>query len=249
MDIAGQTALVTGGGSGLGAATARKLAELGAHIVVLDRDANAAEILATELGGTAHVADVTDEAAVQAAIDAGTKITGKPPTIVVNCAGIGTAARVVGREGPMALETFERVIRVNLIGTFNVCRLAATAMAVAEASGVIINTASVAAFEGQIGQAAYAASKGGIVSLALPMAREFSRFGIRVNTIAPGIFITPLLGTLPEEAQNALAAGIPYPSRLGDPSEFARTVQYCVEMDYLNGEVIRLDGATRLAPK
>lgn len=245
MDISGTTALVTGGASGLGAATARCLAENGATVIVFDLDATAAEALAAEIGGVAVAGDVTDEAAVTAALDA----TGNPPRIIVNCAGIGTAGRVVGREGPMPLASFQRVIGVNLVGTFNVCRLAAARLSDAGLSGVIVNTASVAAFEGQIGQAAYAASKGGIVALALPMAREFARFGLRVNTIAPGIFVTPLLGTLPESAQAALAAGIPYPSRLGDPEEFARTVKFIVEMDYLNGEVIRLDGATRLAPK
>ncbi len=245
MEISGTTALVTGGASGLGAATARCLAENGATVIVFDLDATAAGALAAEIGGVAVAGDVTDEAAVTAALDA----SGSLPRIIVNCAGIGTAGRVVGREGPMPLASFQRVIGVNLVGTFNVCRLAAARLSDAGLSGVIVNTASVAAFDGQIGQAAYAASKGGIVALALPMAREFARFGLRVNTIAPGIFVTPLLGTLPESAQAALAAGIPYPSRLGDPEEFARTVKFIVEMDYLNGEVIRLDGATRLAPK
>ena len=245
MQISGKTALVTGGGSGLGAATARCLAAEGAFVIVVDRDADAATGVAQEVGGIAATADVTDETAIANALNAASAT----PQIIVNCAGIGTAARVVGREGPMSLDAFRTVINVNLVGTFNVCRLAAARMAEAGLAGTIVNTASVAAFEGQIGQAAYAASKGGIVSLALPMAREFARFGIRVNTIAPGIFVTPLLGTLPQEAQTALAAGIPYPSRLGEPDEFARTVQFCIEMDYLNGEVIRLDGATRLAPK
>jgi len=245
MQISGKTALVTGGGSGLGAATARRLAAEGALVIVVDRDADAATAVAQEVGGIAATADVTDETAIANALNAASAT----PQIIVNCAGIGTAARVVGREGPMSLDAFRTVINVNLVGTFNVCRLAAARMAEAGLAGTIVNTASVAAFEGQIGQAAYAASKGGIVSLGLPMAREFARFGIRVNTIAPGIFVTPLLGTLPQEAQTALAAGIPYPSRLGEPDEFARTVQFCIEMDYLNGEVIRLDGATRLAPK
>ena len=245
MQISGKTALVTGGGSGLGAATARCLAAEGAFVIVVDRDADAATGVAQEVGGIAAIADVTDETAIANALNTASAT----PQIIVNCAGIGTAARVVGREGPMSLDAFRTVINVNLVGTFNVCRLAAARMAEAGLAGTIVNTASVAAFEGQIGQAAYAASKGGIVSLGLPMAREFARFGIRVNTIAPGIFVTPLLGTLPQEAQTALAAGIPYPSRLGEPDEFARTVQFCVEMDYLNGEVIRLDGATRLAPK
>jgi len=245
MEISRTTALVTGGGSGLGAATARLLATQGAQVTILDRDGAAAASLAGEIGGVAVAGDVTSPDDVLAAIGA----SAAPPRIIVNCAGIGTAGRVVGRDGPLPLDTFEKVIEVNLIGTFNVCRLAAAALSEAGHGGVIVNTASVAAFEGQIGQAAYAASKGGIVSMALPMAREFARFGIRVNTIAPGIFMTPLLGTLPAEAQTALAAGIPYPNRLGTPEEFARTVRYCIEMDYLNGEVIRLDGATRLAPR
>lgn len=245
MQISGTTALVTGGGSGLGAATVARLAQDGARVIVLDRDGQAAEAVAADIGGIAVAGDVTSEDDVTAALGAA----GAPPGIVVNCAGIGTAGRVVGRDGPMALDTFERVIRVNLVGTFNVCRLAAAALSGTDQGGVFVNTASIAAFEGQIGQAAYAASKGGIISMALPMAREFSRFGIRVNTIAPGIFETPLLGTLPAEAQAALAASIPHPARLGHPEEFARTVKFCIEMDYLNGEVIRLDGATRLAPR
>lgn len=248
MEINGISALVTGGASGLGAAAAAALADRGAKVTILDRNAEAAGAQAEKIGAKAAVADVADEAQVAAALDMAEAWAG-PPRIVVNCAGIGTAGRVVGREGPLPLAEFDRVIRINLIGTFNVARLAAARMAAAEQAGVIVNTASVAAFDGQIGQAAYAASKGGIVSLALPMAREFARFGIRVNTIAPGIFLTPLLETLPPEAQQALAAGIPYPRRLGDPGEFAATVIFAVETDYLNGEVIRLDGATRLAPK
>lgn len=245
MEIAGKTALVTGGGSGLGAATARLLSENGAQVIVFDRDEGSARTLANEIGGIAFTGDVTSPDDVETAIGVAAEL----PRIVVNCAGIGTPGRVVGRDGPLPLETFEKVIGVNLIGTFNVCRLAAAALSGAGLHGIIVNTASVAAFEGQIGQVAYAASKGGIVSMALPMAREFARFGIRVNTIAPGIFMTPLLGTLPAEAQEALAAGIPYPNRLGQPEEFARTVRYCIEMDYLNGEVIRLDGATRLTAR
>ena len=248
MIIDGISAVVTGGASGLGAATAKALADKGAKVTIVDRNGDAAQRFATEIGAEAAVADVTSEAEVTAALDTAEAF-GGTARIIVNCAGIGTAGRVVGREGPMPLEDFERVLRINLFGTFNVARLAAARMAAAEQSGIIVNTASVAAFDGQIGQAAYAASKGGIVSLALPMAREFARFGIRVNTIAPGIFLTPLLETLPQDAQEALAAGIPYPKRLGDPAEFAATVIYAVETDYLNGEVIRLDGATRLAPK
>ena len=256
MKIDGMGALVTGGGSGLGEATARALAARGAQVTVLDLNAEAAARVAGEIGGLATSGDVTDEAAVTSALDAA-EAAHDPLRIVVNCAGIGTAGRVVGREGPLPLAEFERVLRVNLFGTFNVLRLAAYRMSLSdplpegagEGRGVVINTASVAAFDGQIGQAAYAASKGGIVSMALPIAREFGRFGVRVNTVAPGVFLTPLLYTLPEAAQQALAQGIPFPPRLGDPDEFARTVLFCAEMDYLNGEVIRLDGANRLPPK
>ncbi len=253
MKIAGTTALVTGAGSGLGEATARLLARLGARVAVLDLNPKAAERVAAEIDGIACPADVTDEAAVQSALTSIEDQSGAI-RILVSCAGIGTARRIVGRDGAMPLDAFERVIRVNLIGTFNMMRLVATRMSQGEAlddgaRGVIVNTASVAAFDGQIGQAAYAASKGGITSLALPAARELARFGIRVNTIAPGIFLTPLLEELPEEAQQSLAAGIPYPSRLGKPSEFADAVRFCIENQYLNGEVIRLDGATRLPPK
>jgi len=197
--------------------------------------------------------DVTSEDDASRALDIAAKA-GDGLRILVNCAGIGTAGRIVGKNGPMPLDGFEKVIRINLIGTFNMMRLAAERIAQApeledKARGVIVNTASVAAFEGQIGQAAYAASKGGIVSLALPAAREFSRFGIRVNTVAPGIFLTPLLYELPEEAQQSLAAAIPYPSRLGDPAEFADAVRFVVENQYVNGEVIRLDGALRMQPR
>jgi NAD(P)-dependent dehydrogenase (short-subunit alcohol dehydrogenase family) len=252
MRVRGATVVVTGGGSGLGEATARHLAELGARVVVLDRDGAAAERVAGAVGGRAAAADVTDAEAVGAALDAAEGL--GPLRAVVNCAGVGTAGRIVGRDGPMALEAFERVVRVNLIGTFNVLRLAAARMAASDPMedgerGVIVNTASIAAFDGQIGQAAYAASKGGITALALPAARELARFGIRVNTIAPGIFLTPLLGELPGEVREGLAASIPYPPRLGDPAEFAETVRYCIETRYLNGEVIRLDGALRMPPK
>lgn len=253
MKIAGVTALVTGAGSGLGEATARLLASLGARVAVLDLNPETARRVAAEIDGIACPADVTDEAAVQSALTSIEDQSGAI-RILVSCAGIGTARRIVGRDGAMPLDAFERVIRVNLIGTFNTMRLVATRMSQGEAlddgaRGVIVNTASVAAFDGQIGQAAYAASKGGITSLALPAARELARFGIRVNTIAPGIFLTPLLEELPEQAQQSLAAGIPYPSRLGKPSEFADAVRFCIENQYLNGEVIRLDGATRLPPK
>lgn len=253
MKIDGTSALVTGAGSGLGEATARHLASLGARVVVLDRDADRAAQVADEIGGKAAVADVADDAAVSSVFAELAAGQGSP-RIVVNCAGIGTPGRIVGREGPLPLGDFEKVIRVNLTGTFNVMRLAANAMQALDPMedterGVVVNTASVAAFEGQIGQAAYSASKGGIVAMTLPAAREFARFGIRVNVIAPGIFLTPLLATLPEEVQTSLAQDIPFPARLGDPSEFADAVRFCIENRYVNGETIRLDGAARLKAK
>lgn len=253
MKIDGTSALVTGAGSGLGEATARHLASLGARVAVLDRDADRASKVAGEIGGLPMVADVADDAAMSAVF---AELAGGQgsPRIVVNCAGIGTAGRIVGRDGPLPLGDFEKVVRVNLTGTFNVMRLAAAAMQGLDPledgeRGVVVNTASVAAFEGQIGQAAYSASKGGIVAMTLPAAREFARFGVRVNVIAPGIFLTPLLATLPEEVQVSLAQDIPFPARLGDPSEFADAVRFCVENRYVNGETIRLDGAARLKAK
>lgn len=250
MDISGLSALVTGGASGLGEATARALAAQGARVTVLDRDAARAQAVAAEIGGIAALADVTSEPEVSAALDAATAAHGAP-RIVVNCAGIGTAGRVLGREGPMPLEVFTRTIAVNLTGTFNVLRLAAARMAELDPladgeRGVVINTASVAAWDGQIGQAAYSASKGGIVAMSLPIARELARVGVRVNVIAPGIFLTPLLYTLPEEAQKALAADIPFPARLGDPAEFADAVLFMARNSYVNAEVLRLDGGVRL---
>src|SRR5690606_30519804 len=229
MDIAGKTAFVTGGASGLGAATARALAAMGARVGILDRDAAKGEAVASELGGQFFSVDVSDAQSAESAVNAAISALGTP-SVLVNCAGIGTAARIVGRDGPMPLDAFEKVIRVNLIGSFNMLRLCAHAMSLGEADGngqrgVIISTASVAAYEGQIGQAAYAASKGGIVALTLPAAREFSRFGIRVLTIAPGLFLTPLLAELPEEAQAGLASSIPNPARLGKPEEFAALVR------------------------
>ncbi|WP_425457556.1 SDR family oxidoreductase [Devosia ginsengisoli] len=220
---------------------------------VFDRNRDAAEAVAGEIGAVALVGDVTSESDVAAALDVA-NVAGDGLRILVNCAGIGVAGRILGRAGTMPLGDFETVIRVNLVGTFNMLRLAGERMAgLGEredgARGVIVNTASVAAFEGQIGQAAYAASKGGIVSMALPAAREFARFGIRVNTVAPGIFMTPLLENLPQEAQESLAAAIPYPARLGDPAEFADAVRFIIENQYINGEVIRLDGAIRMQPK
>jgi NAD(P)-dependent dehydrogenase (short-subunit alcohol dehydrogenase family) len=252
MEIAGAAAIVTGGGSGLGAATARALAHKGARVAILDLNAEKGEAVAGETGGVFARCDVADPASAADALAASRAAHGAP-SILVNCAGIGTAGRVVGREGPMPLEVFERVIRVNLIGTFNMMRLCATEMSTAEARsggrGVIVSTASVAAFEGQIGQAAYAASKGGIAALTLPVARELARFGIRVLTIAPGLFMTPLLAELPQETKDALAAAIPYPARLGEPAEFAALVVAMVENDYLNGEIVRLDGALRMQAK
>ena len=253
MRIEGSSALVTGAGSGLGEATARMLASRGAIVHVMDLNAAAAARVADEIGGVAITGDVASEADAERAV----KTAGEADEglrILVNCAGIGPAARVIGREGPMPLSDFERVIRVNLIGSFNMLRLAAAHMSqlaecVDKARGAIINTASVAATDGQIGQAAYAASKGAIISMALPAARELARFGIRVNTIAPGIFATPLLQSLPPEVQQSLAAAIPYPSRLGEPSEYADAVRFCIENQYLNAEVIRLDGAIRMQPK
>jgi len=253
MDIAGKTAIVTGAASGLGAATAKTLAEAGARVAIIDRDAEKGAIVATQIGGRFFPCDVADAASAEAAIADAMAALGTP-TILVNCAGIGTAARIVGRDGPMPLDAFERVIRVNLVGSFNMMRLAADAMQQNEPDangqrGVVISTASVAAFEGQIGQAAYAASKGGIVSLTLPAAREFARFGVRVLAIAPGLFMTPLLEELPTEAIDALGQSIPNPARLGKPEEFANLVLAMVGNDYLNGEVVRLDGALRMAPK
>lgn len=253
MKIESTSALVTGGGSGLGEATAKLLAARGAIVHVFDRNGDAAQKVAGEIGGVAVSGDVTSEADAIDALDIANKA-GEGLRILVNCAGIGTAGRILGRDGIMPLASFETVIRINLVGTFNMMRLAAERMAALDegedkARGVIVNTASVAAFEGQIGQAAYAASKGGIVSMALPAAREFARCGIRVNTIAPGIFFTPLLHTLPQDAQDSLAASIPYPSRLGDPAEFADAVRFVIENQYINGEVIRLDGAIRMQPK
>ena len=253
MDMSGQVAVITGGASGLGLATAQALAKQGAKIVILDRNAAAAETAARALGGMGLACDVADAAAVEAAFAAFEAQTG-PARVLVNCAGIATGGRVVGREGPLPLEEFSRIINVNLIGTFNVIRVAAHRMSTLEPlaqgeRGVIISTASVAAFDGQIGQAAYSASKGGVAAMTLPIARELARFGIRVCTIAPGLFETPLLGTLPPEIQVSLGAAIPFPARLGKASEFADLAAHIVSNPYLNGETIRLDGALRMAPK
>ena len=253
MNIAGLGVIVTGGGSGLGEASAVRLAKAGAKVAIIDMNAAAAAQVAARIGGLALPGDVTDEATMMAALEQAQAAHG-PCRALVNCAGIGVARRVVGRDGPMPLAEFTRVIHVNLIGTFNMMRLAGAQMSKTEPledgeRGVIISTASVAAFEGQIGQAAYAASKGGITALTLPVAREFAAFGIRVLTIAPGLFHTPLLSALPEEAQKSLGDSIPYPRRLGAPEEFASLVAHMVENRFLNGEVVRLDGALRLPPK
>ena len=253
MQLKDQAAIVTGGASGLGAATARRLAAAGAKVAVCDINAKLAESLAAEIKGVAVVCDVADVASAEAAIVAASKAHG-PARVLVNCAGIGVAKRVVGRDGPMPLGDFERVIKVNLIGSFNMLRLAAAEMAKLEPQstgerGVIISTASVAAYDGQIGQSAYSASKGGIVGMTLPIARELAQFGIRVLTIAPGLFLTPLLGGLPQEAQDSLAAAIPFPHRLGQPDEFASLAMHMIDNPYLNGEVVRLDASLRMAPK
>jgi NAD(P)-dependent dehydrogenase (short-subunit alcohol dehydrogenase family) len=253
MDVKGQAAIVTGGGSGLGEATARALAAAGAKVAVFDINDRAAATVAAAINGIAVKCDVSDSASGVAAIKQAADAHG-PARILVNCAGIGPAKRIVGKDGPMPLEDYERVIRVNLIGTFNMMRLAAAGMQAAEPTaqgerGVIISTASVAAFEGQIGQSAYSSSKGGVAALTLPAAREFAQFGIRVLAIAPGIFGTPMLKALPQETQDSLGASVPVPKRLGEPSEFAALVLHIVGNGYLNGEVIRLDGALRMAAR
>jgi NAD(P)-dependent dehydrogenase (short-subunit alcohol dehydrogenase family) len=255
MQVQGSVFLISGGGSGLGAATARLLAENGARVVLADVNADAGNSVAAEIGDHARFVptDVTDEAAAQHAVDTARDAFGGLHG-VVNCAGIGMAARVIGRDGPHPLALFTRTISINLIGTFNVIRLAAALMQHNQPGpsgerGVIVNTASVAAFDGQIGQAAYSASKGGIVGMTLPIAREFARYGIRVMTIAPGIFETPLLAGLPKEAQESLGKQVPFPARLGQPGEYAALVKHIVENQMLNGEVIRLDGAIRMAPR
>lgn len=254
MQIDGQVALVTGGGSGLGAATAVALAKAGARVAVLDVGADKAQAVAREIDGLALTGDITDGAGVGAALDAVEAAWGTP-RIVMNIAGIGTAKRVLARDGsPTPLEDFERVIRVNLLGTYNVLRLAAARIAklaplTDDERGVMLMTASVAAFDGQVGQQAYAASKGGIVGMTLPLARDLAQFGIRVVTIAPGLFATPLMKELPEAVQASLAQSIPFPKRLGDPQEFASLACHVVTNTHLNGEVIRLDGALRMAPR
>lgn len=254
MNIHNNTFLVTGGSSGLGAACVRRLAGQGAQVVIADVNEADGQALAEELGPAVHfvLTDVTDEDSVKGAVSrasASGTLRG-----VINCAGVAIAKKVVGRDGPHDLDSFGTVINVNLMGTFNVIRLAAAAMAQSEPEdggerGVIINTASVAAFEGQIGQAAYSASKGGVVGMTLPIARELARSGIRVVTIAPGIFDTPMLAGLPEKARQSLGEQVPFPSRLGTPAEYAALAQHIIENAMINGEVIRLDGALRMGPR
>jgi NAD(P)-dependent dehydrogenase (short-subunit alcohol dehydrogenase family) len=254
MNIQGHSAIVTGGGSGLGEAVARELARLGARVAVLDINAANAQRVAASIGGLGLAADICDTASLVAALDAAEAAHGTA-RMVMNIAGIGTAKRVVGKDGqPAPLEDFERVIRVNLIGTYNVVRLTAARMIKLAPlgdgeRGFMLMTASVAAYDGQVGQEAYAASKGGIVSMTLPLARDLAQHGIRVCSVAPGLFATPLMQQLPEDVQQSLAASIPFPKRLGAPAEFASLAAHIVTNGHLNGEVIRLDGALRMAPR
>ncbi|MBX3512204.1 MAG: SDR family NAD(P)-dependent oxidoreductase [Xanthobacteraceae bacterium] len=253
MDVKGHAALVTGGGSGLGAATASALAAAGAKVALLDVNIDAAKAHAAKIGGIAIKCDVSDSDSAVAAVKEAREKHGVA-RVLINCAGIGTPKKILGRDGPQPLADFDRIIRVNLIGSFNVLRLFAADLQNAEAladgeRGVCISTASVAAYEGQIGQAAYAASKGGIVGLTLPAARELAQFGIRVLAIAPGIFLTPMLLGLSEEVQQSLAASVPFPKLLGKPEQYASLAMEMVRNTYLNGEVVRIDGSLRMAPK
>jgi len=253
MDVNGHAAFVTGGASGLGAAAARLLAAKGAKVTIADLNEDLGPQVAGELGGVFAPCDVTDESAVQAALDAGKDAHG-PARILVNCAGIGGAARVVGRNGPHDLGLFSRIVTINLIGTFNATRLFAVDATQADEledgeRGVVIMTASVAAYDGQIGQAAYSASKGGVVSMTLPIARDLAQRGVRVCTIAPGVLLTPLMDILPPEAQESLGASVPFPARLGKPEEYAELALHICENRYLNGETIRLDGSLRMAAR
>lgn len=252
MDINGVAAIVTGAASGLGAATARALADVGAQVALFDMNVAAAAKVAGEIGGIAVACDVADAASAEAAFRDARDVHG-PARIAVSCAGIAPPAKIVGRDGPQDLDVFAKTININLIGTFNIMRLAAADMKTMDPleggeRGVIVNTASIAAFEGQIGQAAYAASKGGVASMTLPAAREFSRSGIRVMGIAPGIFGTPMLAGLPDDVQASLGQQVPFPARLGDPAEYAKLVLHIADNMMLNGEVIRLDGALRMQP-
>jgi NAD(P)-dependent dehydrogenase (short-subunit alcohol dehydrogenase family) len=253
MEIKCQAAIVTGAASGLGAATAQQLIEAGAKVALLDVNIDAGRDVAAKIGGLALRCDVTESDSALEAISAARDKHGIA-RILVNCAGIGPAKRIVGRDGAMPLADFERVIRINLIGTFNMMRLMAAdlqkAAPLADGErGIIVSTASVAAFEGQVGQAAYSASKGGVAALTMPAARELAQFGIRVMAIAPGIFGTPMLRAMPEDVQATLGASVPFPRRLGEPREYAELVLHCVRNSYLNGEVIRLDGALRMQPR
>ncbi|MDP9140809.1 MAG: 3-hydroxyacyl-CoA dehydrogenase [Pseudomonadota bacterium] len=255
MEMKDLVAIVTGGASGLGEATVRRFVGAGAKVVIADMNSTRGEALAQELGASARFVrcDVSQDADARAAVSAATESFGKI-TGLINCAGVGVPAKAVGKDGPLALEAFEKVVKINLVGSFNMIRIAAAAMQsqaplAGGERGVIVNTASVAAFDGQIGQPAYAASKAGVVGMTLPLAREFARSGIRVMTIAPGLFLTPMMQGLPQEAQDSLGQQVPFPPRLGQPSEFAHMAQSIVENAMLNGETIRLDGAIRMAPK
>ncbi|MCC8431495.1 SDR family NAD(P)-dependent oxidoreductase [Reyranella aquatilis] len=253
MNVKGQAAIVTGGASGLGGATASALAAAGAKVAIFDLQDELGEQKAREIGGLFVKTNVADAASVEASVKTVVEKLGTP-RVVVNCAGIGRSGRTISKSGPHDLAMFSQVIQVNLIGTFNVIRIAAYAMSQAEPldggeRGVIVNTASVAAFDGQIGQAAYSASKGGVVGMTLPIARDLASLGVRVCTIAPGLFLTPMMMSLPAEAQKSLGAQVPFPSRLGDPKEYAQLAMSIVENPMLNGETIRLDGAIRMAPK
>ncbi|MCS4592810.1 3-hydroxyacyl-CoA dehydrogenase [Brevibacterium sediminis] len=253
MDLTNTVALVTGGASGLGRATTERLLAAGAQVVMVDLNAEVGQQVAAELGDSAHfvTADVTNEEQVQAAVDTATGLGAL--RVVVNCAGVATPGKLVSRKGPLPLESFQKVLNINIVGTVNVCRLAAAAMQQQEPDGeergVIVNTASVAAFDGQIGQIAYSASKGAVAAVTLPMARELAASLIRVVTIAPGIFETPMMAGLPAEAQESLGKSVPHPARLGKPAEYAQLVESIVANPMLNGETIRLDGAIRMAPK
>ena len=254
MDVSGHAALVTGGGSGLGAETARHLARAGARVAVLDVNREGAREVAAETGGLALHCDVADAASGEAAVAAAREAHG-PARVLVNCAGVGTPGRIVSRTGPLPLEDYVRVVNVNLVGTFNLMRLAAAGMTGLDPvndsgeRGVIVNTASVAAFDGQVGQAAYGSSKGGVVALTLPAARELAQFGVRVLTIAPGLVETPMLRSLPPDVQKSLGDSVPFPPRLARPDEFARLALHVIDNTILNGETIRMDGALRLAPR
>ena len=253
MDINGLAAVITGAASGLGEATARALSGGGAKVAILDRNEERAKAVGDDLGGVGIGCDVADATSMEAAIQTAAETHG-PARIVVNCAGVGPAARVIGRDGPMDLQKFAQVITINLVGTFNTLRLAAAAMQKLDAletgeRGIIINTASVAAFEGQIGQAAYSASKGGVHAMTIPVARELARFGIRVLTIAPGIMSTPMLFALPDEVQESLGKTVPFPARLGSADEYAKLVLHMCDNVYMNGETVRLDGGIRLTAR